>query len=116
VNYEQQAQAGPQGPGPTIIVQTAGAAPVAGAPKSKIVAGILGILLGWAGAHRFYLGFSGIGAAMVILFFVGLVLMLPTCGTSALMSAGISIWGLVEGILILVGVMNRDAFGRPLTN
>jgi len=116
VNYEQQAQAGPQGPGPTIIVQTTGPAQMAGAPKSKIVAGLLGIFLGCFGVHRFYLGFSGIGALMLILFIVGFILAIPTCGMSMFMSAGMGMWGLVEGILILVGVMNRDAFGQPLTN
>jgi hypothetical protein len=69
--------------------------------KSKLVAGILGILVGWAGVHRFYLGYTAIGVAQI---FVTLV----TCGMGY-------IWGLIEGILILVGsTITTDADGRPL--
>ncbi len=31
---------------------------VMGSEKTKVVAGLLGIFLGWAGAHKFYLGFK----------------------------------------------------------
>jgi len=30
-------------------------------------------------------------------------------------SIGVSIWGLIEGILLLVGAINQDAQGRPLS-
>ncbi len=66
--------------------------------KSKVVAGLLGIFLGWCGAHRFYLGFPGIG--------IVIILSNLACGVGA-------IWGFVEGILCLAGVM-RDSDGRPL--
>ncbi|MEU5724697.1 MULTISPECIES: TM2 domain-containing protein [unclassified Micromonospora] len=67
--------------------------------KSKIVAGILQILLGGFGIGRFYMGDVKIGV-------IQLVVTLVTCGFGA-------IWGLVDGILILVngGV---DGQGRPL--
>lgn len=67
--------------------------------KSKVVAGILGILLGGFGAGRFYMGHIGIGIAQ-------LVVSLVTCGAGAL-------WGFIDGILILVngGV---DGQGRRL--
>jgi TM2 domain-containing membrane protein YozV len=70
--------------------------------KSKMIAGILGILLGGFGAHRFYLGYTSIGIIQI-------VVTLVTCGFGA-------IWGLVEGILILVGhdSFRTDAEGRPL--
>jgi TM2 domain-containing membrane protein YozV len=68
--------------------------------KSKVAAGILGILLGGWGVHRFYLGFVGIGIAQI-------AVTLCTCGMGG-------IWGLIEGILILTGSMNEDAEGRPL--
>jgi len=68
--------------------------------KSKIVAGILGILLGGFGVHRFYLGYVGIGIAQI-------VVTLITFGLGA-------IWGFIEGILILVGSINKDAKGVPL--
>ncbi|WBB71469.1 TM2 domain-containing protein [Micromonospora sp. WMMD1128] len=67
--------------------------------KSKVVAGILQILLGGFGIGRFYMGDTKTGV-------IQLVVTLVTCGFGA-------IWGLVDGILILVngGV---DGQGRPL--
>ncbi|MCB9858490.1 MAG: TM2 domain-containing protein [Phycisphaerales bacterium] len=65
--------------------------------RSKVVAGVLGLLLGGLGIHRFYLGYTGIG----------LIQLLLSC-------TGISwIWGLVEGIIILTGGM-QDVDGRDL--
>jgi hypothetical protein len=61
----------------------------------------LGILLGGLGIHRFYLGYVGIGIAQIAVTIV-------TLGVG-------SIWGLVEGILILTGNgITKDAQGRPL--
>jgi TM2 domain-containing membrane protein YozV len=71
------------------------------AAKSKIVAGVLGILLGGFGIHRFYLGYTGIGIAQI-------VVTILTLGLGA-------VWGFIEGILILVGAgITTDAQGRPL--
>lgn len=84
---------------------------VAGGPgtqKSKLVAGLLGVFVGGLGIHRFYLGYNLIG---VIQLLVTVVLGILTCGFGAL--AG-HIWGLVEGILILTGHINKDSNGRPL--
>ncbi len=68
--------------------------------KSKLTAGLLGIFLGSIGVHNFYLGFTGkaIGQIAVSIF---------TCGIG-------SIWGFIEGILILCGNINKDAQGKPL--
>jgi TM2 domain-containing membrane protein YozV len=68
--------------------------------KEKLVAGLLGILLGYLGVHNFYLGNNGKAIAQLLLF-------IPTCGLS-------SIWGLVEGIMILTGSISTDANGVPL--
>ena len=69
--------------------------------KSKLVAGLLGILVGWAGVHRFYLGYVAIGVAQILVTAI-------TCGAGA-------IWGFIEGILILVGsTITTDADGRSL--
>jgi TM2 domain-containing membrane protein YozV/ribosomal protein L40E len=76
--------------------------------KSKLVAGLLGIFLGGLGIHRFYLGYNTIGVIQILVTVVGGII---TCGIGWL--AG-SIWGLVEGILILTGSIDRDAQGRPL--
>lgn len=71
--------------------------------KSKVVAGILGVLVGPFGVHRFYLGYIGIGIVQLILTFL-------TCGIS-------SLWGFIEGILILCGVgITEDADGVPLSD
>lgn len=72
--------------------------------KSKIVAGVLGILLGTFGIHNFYLGYTGKALAQ-------LLLTVLTCG---LLSPIIGIWGLIEGILILTGSINEDADGNEL--
>jgi hypothetical protein len=64
-------------------------------PKSKLVAGLLGIFLGGYGVHRFYLGYTGLGLAMLF-----------TCG-------GCGIWALIDAIMIFMGSV-PDAQGRPL--
>ena len=74
------------------------------APKSKIAAGLLGIFLGSFGVHNFYLGYTGKAIAQ-------LLITLLTCGFGAFIS---SIWGLIEGILILTGSINVDGNGNPL--
>lgn len=67
--------------------------------KSKLTAGLLGIFLGGLGIHNFYLGYTGKAIAQIFLSFC--------------FGAG-AIWGLVEGILILCGNINKDANGIPL--
>jgi len=69
-------------------------------PRSRWVAGILGVLLGWLGVHRFYLGYTRIG-------WIQLILTMVTGGTAGL-------WGIIEGILILGGAWTEDVYGRPL--
>ncbi|WP_146069636.1 TM2 domain-containing protein [Arthrobacter sp. B0490] len=78
--------------------------------KSRVIAGVLGILVGSLGIHRFYLGYTTIGVVLILLSTVGVFF---TFGLSAI-AAGI--WGLVEGILILVGSgqFRTDAHGVPL--
>ena len=71
------------------------------AAKSRLVAGLLGIFLGGLGVHRFYLGYSSIGVAQILVTVL-------TFGVGA-------IWGLVEGIMILTGsTITTDEHGRPL--
>jgi TM2 domain-containing membrane protein YozV len=67
--------------------------------KSKIVAGVLSIALGGFGVGRFYTGHIGLGVAQ-------LVVTLVTCGLG-------HIWGLIDGVLILVNG-GTDAEGRVL--
>ena len=72
--------------------------------KSKMAAGLFGIFLGSFGVHNFYLGYTGKAVAQ-------LLISLLTCGAGAAISG---IWGLIEGILILTGSINKDAQGNPL--
>ncbi len=77
--------------------------------KSKIAAGILGIFIGGLGIHNFYLGFTSKAVGQLILGIMGIF----TFGITSIIS---SIWGLVEGVMILTGGIDKDADGRPLIN
>lgn len=65
-----------------------------------MAAGLLGIFLGGWGIHNFYLGFTKKAIIQIIV-------TVCTCGIG-------SIWGLVEGIMILCGSISEDADGNPL--
>ena len=73
--------------------------PLGKEPKSRLTAGLLGIFLGGFGVHNFYLGYTGKAIAQILLTFC--------FGIGA-------IWGFIEGILILVGTIDKDADGNPL--
>lgn len=77
-----------------------------GQQKSKIAAGLLGMLIGALGIHNFYLGYTGKGIAQLLISVLsfGLLAFIP------------AIWGLIEGILILTGSINVDANGIPLSD
>ncbi|WP_432134874.1 MULTISPECIES: TM2 domain-containing protein [unclassified Streptomyces] len=64
--------------------------------KSKIVAGILQLFLGYLGVGRFYIGNVGLGLAQLF-----------TCG-------GFGIWALIDGIILLTSSNTTDANGRVL--
>ncbi len=94
---------------------------VMGSEKTKVVAGLLGIFLGWAGIHKFYLGIKkpaimqlavgggGLVLALIVgnififlgIFGIGVIIgfLLYAIGYLALMAAGIL--GVVEGIIYL---------------
>ncbi|MFB4193880.1 TM2 domain-containing protein [Streptomyces carpaticus] len=64
--------------------------------KSKIIAGVLQLLLGGIGAGRWYTGHYGLAVAQLL-----------TCG-------GMGIWSLIDGILFLVKDDRTDSDGRAL--
>lgn len=68
-------------------------------PRSRLVAGLLGIILGPLGVHRFYLGYNGIGILQI----------------AASMTGIGALWGIIEGIIILANGQFTDFYGRPLT-
>ena len=77
--------------------------PVTGLPlsdKSKVVAGVLQLVLGGFGAGRFYTGHTSTAIAQIAVTWL-------TCGLGA-------IWPLIDGILILVQPNQTDAQGRIL--
>lgn len=77
--------------------------PIVPPQKSRLAAGLLGIFLGGLGIHNFYLGYNEKGIAQIILFIL-------CCGVPS------SIWGFIEGILILCGQISTDAGGNPLAD
>lgn len=76
---------------------------VTGPPKSKVAAGLLAIFLGVFGVHRFYMGYSGVGVAMLLLTILSVGFLAPF----------VALWALIEGVVILCGGM-RDRWGRQL--
>lgn len=100
--------AAPSQPG-AVVCTTCGAAlsqPVQGQQKSKMAAGLLGIFLGAFGVHNFYLGFTGKAIAQLLITVLSI-------GFLAVVS---SIWGLIEGVMILTGSIKADAKGVPLSD
>lgn len=75
-----------------------------------MAAGLFGIFLGGFGVHNFYLGFKRNAIIQLCLSISTII----TCGLLFPCAMGASIWGLVEGILILAGNKNVDANGVPL--
>lgn len=69
--------------------------------RNKFVAGILGLVLGFLGAHNFYLGYKKRAIVQLVL----------TILSGGAISA---IWGIVEGIIILSSPTYRDADGNLL--
>ncbi len=70
------------------------------AVKSRYIAAALGLFLGFAGAHRFYLGFYKMGFAQIAF-------------TAATQGYGV-LWGFIESVLLFSGHISKDAKGRPL--
>jgi len=81
----------PQSPEPA----PQGTPPAGGGSDKKLVAGLLGILLGALGIHKFYLGYQKEGIIMLVVSLAGGAI---TCGA---ISGVVAIIGLIEGILYL---------------
>ena len=72
--------------------------------KSKVAAGIFGIVFGGLGIHNFYLGYNGKAIAQLLI----------TCLSFGILSFVSWTWGFIEGILILTGGIDCDAKGNKL--
>lgn len=85
-------------PPPSSDASTAPAAPIpsgSSGKDKKILAGVMGILFGGLGIHKFILGYT---TEAVIQLIVGLVILILSCGALFFIPA---IFGLVEGIIYL---------------
>ncbi len=80
--------------------------------KSKVAAGLLGIFLGCFGVHNFYLGYTAKAVTQLVLTIIGFVLSCVFIGVLFVFAT--SVWGLVEGIMILCGRIDVDANGVKL--
>jgi len=103
-------------------------APMGSPQHSRKIAGVLGLLLGGLGAHRFYLGFVKVGAlqaavtlaAFLTVMITGLVVSPDAMLGYILVGIGVAmlgmVWGASEGIAILLGAMPYDANRHPLSD
>ena len=67
--------------------------------KSKVAAGILAILLGTLGIHKFYLGSTGPGVLLLIASFLSVLLFVVVIGIFGIIAISIVVF--IEGILYL---------------
>lgn len=83
-------------------------------PRSRYAAAAFGIVMGSFGVHNFYLGHVGRGIGQIAVALAAYLLVntfvLPQL--AGVLLGGL--WGFVEGVLILVGDINTDAYGKPL--
>ena len=75
--------------------------------RTKLVAALLAFLVGVLGIHRFYLGYTKIGIAMLAITVLGNFFL---CGYGWVISG---VWAVVDGIMILTDNL-KDADGQPL--
>ena len=80
-------------------------------PKSRTTAGLLAVFLGWAGVHKFYLGYRDVGGVHIALTGVGLLALLAPSFASAsnVVAINIAAW-----VAILAGYyyVRRVHFGH----
>lgn len=107
--YQQQYQQPQYGPTPGTQPYYGPYTPTS--TKSKIAAGLLGVFLGMFGVHNFYLGKTRTAVIQLLLTLVGWMLF-------GIGPAIAELWGLIEGILILVSKpgspWHQDAQGLEL--
>jgi TM2 domain-containing membrane protein YozV len=84
----------PMQPMPNYTVKPAGA-------DKKILAGILGIVLGGLGIHKFVLGYNQEGVILIGVYLVSIVVAMVTCGIGAPLIFIPTVIGIIEGIIYL---------------
>ena len=92
------------GPGEAVAIYLAQGVVGASAPSSsspnKIVAGLLAILLGELGIHKFYLGYKNEGIALLAVTVIGVLLAFVLIGFFVLLAVVIVVF--IEGVIYLV--------------
>lgn len=89
----------PVAPSPMQTVPQPGAQ-VPGADK-KILAGILGIVLGGLGIHKFVLGYQQEGIILLGAYLVAWIIALVTCGIATPLIFIPHVVGIIEGVIYL---------------
>ncbi len=79
--------------------------------KSKLVAGLLQLFLGWLGVGRFYLGYGGVGTVQLLLSIFGWITSIFFVGLFIV--AGVAIWVFIDAIMMFMGNV-PDSHGRKL--
>ena len=69
--------------------------------KSRLAAGILGILYGCFGVHNFYLGNTTKAVIQLVLSILGIITFV-----GVIITVGMYVWGFIEGIQIIIGKEN----------
>ncbi len=96
----------PPQPGPMVYGQIPAAQ--IGSSRNQKTAALLAFFLGIIGAHRFYLGYTGVGLfALALTFVVGFM-------TDGLFLIVMGMWSMIEFVRIITGLLN-DAEGQPLS-
>jgi len=72
-------------------------------PKSRLATTLLAWFLGWAGAHRFYIGKTGTAVVMLVLSIIGFATFWLFIGFVFL--GIVYVWSLVDFIFAVVGKM-----------
>ncbi len=90
----------PIAPMPMQQVPNYGGAKIPGADK-KILAGVLGIVLGGLGIHKFVLGYNQEGVILIGVYLVSIVIAMVTCGLGAPLIFIPTVIGIIEGIMYL---------------
>ena len=83
--------------------------------RSRKIAGVLQIALGFFGAGRLYLGYKRMAVRQCLLIVATLCMMLIWTGLLSVFVFGVMLISpVIDGVLILKGWIKTDAYGIPL--
>ena len=75
-------------------------------PRNRVVATLLAFFIGMFGIHNFYLGYTKKAVAQLLICLLGSCLVVGPLAAS--------VWGLIDGIMILCGKITTDGNGIPM--